>query len=1795
MFTLVVTDNGDYTFRLLRPVDHPDATDPNDVVQLTFEVAVTDADGDTDTGSIVIDLADDGPQIADDTITPVKESDLGPVTVNGDLTEDFGADGGGEITTNDTFTATGLTAGPDLTSGGEIVTISTTATGYEGTIPDGLGGTITVFSLEITDQTTGAYEFTLNQPLDHANDADNNPANDFINLNFGVQIEDFDGDQDDATITIQILDDNPTIPGGDTPEIGKGQENVDESDIGTPGATQTGSVPFDFGDDGAGEFCATGGHNINTLGLTSGGQPVTVAFDSATGTYTATNSGGDTVFTLVVEDDGDYTFELLGNVDHPDDTDPNDSVVLRFDVKAEDADGDVAEGQIVINLFDDAPVAEDDTNTVVDSAVPVTGNVTDNDDSGEDTPATLTNVNFDGTDYPVVPGVATTITTPYGELEISETGEYTYTSNGTNNAPVAEQFTYSYTDADGDTDTAVLTININDVDYKPEVSVENLTTDETDIDGTSDTDSGTITANFGGDGPGTFSGNNTFNLNGLTSQGQPIDVQYNAGTNTYTGTSHGDTIFTFVVDAATGDYTFTLLDQVDHADASDPNDATQITFGVLATDSDDDSTPATVTVTILDDGPVAEDDSLTFDADDVTATGDVTENDTFSEDEFAAGKENKVTEVQFGTDTVTIPDGGSNTIDGDYGTLEISSDGTYTYTLTNPGGIGGAQTATFDPVEADVSGVQESLTLDGITISVSNTGDYDLVWLDTADGSGIGIDNLNSGDTPKIFSGEGLDISADQPAETMTITIAELGDNNDNGDKGADLIVTLEDGTEVTVEVQFTSADITDGEFTFTLDSADYGQLITSVNLTSTNAGDYDASSMLLNEVSVTYPHEECVVDEFEYTLIDSDGDTDTATLTIKAKDVNNDKPKLSVEDLITDETDITDTDGDTDSGTITADFGADGPGTFAGEGAASVDLNGLTSGGQPIDVTYDAATLTYTGADFNGDDVFTFVVDATTGEYTFELLGNVDHPIAGDDSAGEHNDAVQISFGVTATDNDGDVASADVNVTILDDGPSIQTSQFTPVDESDLSDTSPLVVNKTLDHDFGADGAGTIRPVDGGFSTLFQVGGNAQTLTSNGNVVDVNVVGNQYIGTVGADVIFTLDVRDDGSYTYTQNEAIDHPDTTNTDDVIWLKFEVEITDGDGDTDTAIIGIDVHDDGNCAIDDLDVFAVSDGVTDGDVITNDHLSQDDPNTVTKIAFGGVSVDIPENGSNTIDGDFGTLEINSDGTYEYALFDNPTPPGGGEKQTVYNYSIDNPGGGDAAGDIKNVDTSFNADTQELTFSTTVEPSAEGFTVAISPGDNPKGHGGELALFYFDASTGTPVVTAYNYNGVNAQTSWFDGSAAAGTQNADPIVSSLSSPNAFSNIEVTIDANGNKVFTFTMDASVVNNFDPAYGPDGDWTGAAFGEQIGIWLHPVEGLDTSYGQDGFLTDWDAGAQSYYDVGGRDTEVMEICPCHKQLDPAQEDTHGVQESITKDGITVTIANQGDYDITWVDTADGSGLGIDNLNANDSLKVWSPGEAFDISFDQLAETVTLTIAEIGDNNDDGQHGLDYIVTLADGTEVVGEQQFTPGEINNGYFDITLEASDYGQAISSVEIKSTNDGDYKAASFLLNDVHAECVEGPELTDTLDQFTYTLTDADGDSTTAVLTLQGDAPKLVEGTGASEVLAGGEDSDVLFGNGGADVFLFDAITQGVDTIKDFAAGDDVLDLSGLLQGYDAVQDSINDFVFASEANDNTTISVDVDGAAGPATAVDLVVLEGATGLDIVEITNDGQAAIV
>ena len=2093
VFELIVQDSGDYSFELFKTLDHEDATDPNDLIQLNFGITIADADNDTADGTITINVLDDAPVAFDDgntvlentlvttgnvvdndiegedapsTVTSitfgtntvdvvagtptsitgdhgtlvinadgsyeytsfgtnvntevdvftyaltdfdgdtdtaelsitiedinvkpviepgfvvVDETNLPGEFVEGQLVVDFGADAPGEVTPNDSFTSGGSQLGGDLTSGGQPVAVRLEGDTYIGETPDGTD----IFTLEVNPD--GSYRFDLIGTLDHA---DPNDPNDIITLEFGVNATDADGDVVPSVILVNVLD--------DVPVIGDSRGDVDETNLDVGDLTYSDTLFTDYGTE-ATSFAPDGGVraevNGNPITLTSDGE--TITFVQVADGYEGQLPGGAAVFTLVMDDTtGKYTYTQVAPFDHPDGTDPNDTIDLFFDFVVENTDGDTDTGTVQITVADDGPIANDDV-TGAEEGQNITGNVTTNDDFSEDTPNTVTEVEFGGSTYPISSGSPAVIATTLGTLTLNLDGSYTFEAVDSGDPDGTLNFTYTLLDGDGDTDTANLSIKVTP-DGAPILVTGADLVDETGLDGGPVSVNGDLNVDFGADGAGEVNPNGTTSFGGsvangnLTSNDVPVEIRETA--DGYEGVLVGtDTQVFDLTLQDNGEYTFTLIGPLDHADGSDPNDAILLNFGVTASDADNDGVDGTLTITVLDDAPIANDDcnefeitatgqdynvvmvldvsgsmagdqiallkssvsnllsdfngynggevkvhlvpfatnagvgqtftitdasgfndalnfidglnadgftnyeaplqsaiswlngdtandpiaggeTLTYfisdgepnryvnnsgnvvnppgtlaeeeaiiqaeltgtsvttsdgtfgdntdeigtlqglsdnviavgigvgnnsnlnlidssgtaiyidDANDLYATFQATNpltgsasgnvitgenggpgaaDDLSQDDDTPESADHDVVQVKFGTTVVDIPAGGSNTIEGDFGILEMFDDGSYTYTLKPGATIGTGGSDTLDPNSGDVAGTQTSFTKNNITVT-SKTG-TDLTWLNNT-GTGIGV----GGDQKVWPSPDALEVNFDL-AESVTFKIGDIGSNNQTSDLRFDLY--FQDGSSETVIFDIASTTPVNGIVQVTFDSSDFGgKLIDYVDLP------YHQSSFVLNDVIVQYPGDDCIIDEFEYVLQDGDGDQDTAILKLKGKDVTTDVPNLQTSDVTVDET-LLDPIDEADNA-ITADFGNDGPGTYALIGLDSFDgaeNNQLTSNGVDVIVGNEGGDLVGRAG---GDEIFRLSLNETTGEYEFILSGTLDH-------ADETNpdDIIELNFNVSATDSDGDSDTGIITVSVKDDGPFIE-SKAKPIDEDGLVD-GPISYTHTLNYSYGEDGAGEIRANDK-FMATFEVGGNAQQLTSNNVAIVVELTATGYVGKAGGETVFTLDIQNDGEYTYTQFKAIDHPDEKDPNDVIWLKFGVEIVDFDGDTDEATIIVDVADGGPVAHDDTESFGICDdqGFVEGDVIANDEVGPDVPGSITNVKFGGQNYAVDAQNGATVKGQYGELKIEADGSYEYQLYDVPT---GGPDQTVYTYSIDNPAGGDAAGDIKNVDVSYNETTETLSFEMTIGGTPDGFTVAINDGPNPKGAPNELALFYFDRNGGDPVVSVYNYNGKNTQTSWDGG---------QQIATSLAASSPFLSINETTDANGNRVFSFEVDAGFIQDF---YATDPTWVGVDVADKIGMWLHPVDHLDSSYDHNGYLTEWDAGKMSWYDSHNQltDKEIIDgkDCAtggCEKSLDPNASDVDGIQESFSKDGITVSVANHGDYDIVWMNTHVGSGLGIDNLSNGDSTKVWPMGETFDISVDEPADSIEITIAELGDNNDDGYHGADYTIRFADGSTAHAEQQYVADEIDGGLFTFTVDSADYGgKLISSISLNSINDGDYKGASFLLNNVKATC-PGDEVLETVDVFKYTLTDADGDTSTAFLTLKGAGPQSITGTDGDDVIAGGGDSDWLYGGEGADTFLYESINEGVDTIADFDASEgDVVDVSGLLQGYNALQDSIDSFVFTTESGGNTTISVDPAGSGNAANATQIAVLESVTGLSIEQITDNGNTTV-
>lgn len=104
---------------------------------------------------------------------------------------------------------------------------------------------------------------------------------------------------------------------------------------------------------------------------------------------------------------------------------------------------------------------------------------------------------------------------------------------------------------------------------------------------------------------------------------------------------------------------------------------------------------------------------------------------------------------------------------------------------------------------------------------------------------------------------------------------------------------------------------------------------------------------------------------------------------------------------------------------------------------------------------------------------------------------------------------------------------------------------------------------------------------------------------------------------------------------------------------------------------------------------------------------------------------------------------------------------------------------------------------------------------------------------------------------------------------------------------------------------------------------------------------------------------------------------------------------------------------------------------------------------------------------------------------------------------------------------------------------------------------------------------------GGGGSDILVGGKGTDTLTGDAGRDQFVFESVSDGVDTITDFNTTDDLIDLSGILSSSQFAAASgfakVAQFVRLNQVGSNTEVSIDADGNGSGTTLQPIAILQG------------------
>lgn len=190
-----------------------------------------------------------------------------------------------------------------------------------------------------------------------------------------------------------------------------------------------------------------------------------------------------------------------------------------------------------------------------------------------------------------------------------------------------------------------------------------------------------------------------------------------------------------------------------------------------------------------------------------------------------------------------------------------------------------------------------------------------------------------------------------------------------------------------------------------------------------------------------------------------------------------------------------------------------------------------------------------------------------------------------------------------------------------------------------------------------------------------------------------------------------------------------------------------------------------------------------------------------------------------------------------------------------------SVINPGSIGYKSDIAFIDDfalMYNPGSKALNLSvsyTKNKSTPDGFWFVVSDGPDPKDNANEYAIFYFDATGSSAVVSAYVYDGKNSGDSWKNpGNLLASSQNSG---SGITASSSFSGDKST--------FAFTADVGRINDrseWPSSYHLDKDWDGAQFDEKVGVWFHTFTvDKDPKYNHDGSLKQLKIDKDDYFDV----------------------------------------------------------------------------------------------------------------------------------------------------------------------------------------------------------------------------------------------------------------------------------------------------------------------------------------------
>ncbi|MGS1006142.1 retention module-containing protein [Achromobacter anxifer] len=1169
-----------------------------------FTVTVTDAANQVKSGDLEVLITDTAPQAKPDTASVTEDTAL---TATGNVITGTGADTLGADVTNVVGVAKGaLPAGQN-------------ASGNVDTAVNGEYGKITL-------KADGTYTYELNNSDPRVNALlDGQQLKD----TFTYTIRDADGDVSTTTITVTINGHTDGVPGVTVPD-------ANGVDVGNISIAENATQPV------SGELTVTAPEGLATVKIGGTTLTVAELQALGTTPVVITGAQGTLTLTGYDANTGKITYDYQQTGTAKDHTAGDNSVTDKFTVTVTDAANQVKSGDLEVLITDTAPQAKPDTASVTeDTALTATGNVITG--TGADTlGADVTNVvgvakgalpagqNASG-------NVDTAVNGEYGKITLKADGTYTYELNNSDprvNAlldgqQLKDTFTYTIRDADGDVSTTTITVTINGhTDGVPGVTVPDA--NGVDVGNISIAENATqpVSGELTVTAPEGLTtvkiGGTTLTVAELQALGTtPVVITGAQGTLTLTG-----------YDANTGKITYDYQQTGTAKDHTAGDNSVTDKFTVTVTDAANQVKSGDLEVLITDTAPQAKPDTASVTEDTaLTATGNVITGT--GADTLGADATNVVGVAKGALPAGQNASGNVDTaVNGEYGKITLKADGTYTYELNNSDPrvnalLDGQQlkdtfTYTIRDADGDVSTTTITVTINGHTDGVPG--------VTVPDANGVDVGNISIAENAtQPVSGE-LTVTAPEGLATVkiggtTLTVAELqalgttpvvitgaqgtltltgydantgkitydyqqtgtakdhtaGDNSvtdkftvtvtdaANQVKSGDLEVLITDTApqakpdtaSVTEDTALTAtgnvitgtgADTLGADVTNVVGVAKgtvpTGQNVTG-NVDTAVSGEYGkivlkADGTYTYELNNSDPRVNALLDgqqlkdTFTYTIRDADGDVSTTTITVTINGHTDGVPGVTVPDA-----------NGVDVGNISIAENATQPVSgeltvTAPEGLATVKIGGTTLtvaelqalGTTPVVITGAQGTLTLTG------------YDANTGKitYDYQQTGTAKDHTAGDNS-------VTDKFTVTVTDAANQVKSGDLEVLITDTAPQAKPDTASVTEDTALTATGNVISGTGADT-LGADVTNVVGVAKGALPAGQNASGNVDTAVN---------------GEYGK-----ITLKADGTYSYELNNSDPRVNALLDGQQLKDTFTYTIRDADGDVSTTTITVTIN-------------------------------------------------------------------------------------------------------------------------------------------------------------------------------------------------------------------------------------------------------------------------------------------------------------------------------------------------------------------------------------------------------------------------------------------------------------------------------------------------------------------------------------------------------------------------------------------------------------------------------------------